>query len=53
MSSAVKIPLILLPGLLCDWALWQPQVEALADIAEADVADLSRDESLPLMAARV
>ena len=53
MSSAVKIPLILLPGLLCDWALWQPQVEALADIAEADVADLSRDELLPLMAARV
>ena len=49
----MKIPLILLPGLLCDWALWQPQVEALADNAEAEIADLSRDESLPLMAARV
>lgn len=49
----MKIPLILLPGLLCDWALWEPQVEALADIAETCVADLSRDESLPLMAARV
>ncbi len=49
----MKIPLILLPGLLCDWALWAPQVEALSDIAETGVADLTRDESLPLMAARV
>lgn len=49
----MKIPLILLPGLLCDWALWEPQVEALGDIAQSEVADLSRDESLPLMAARV
>jgi len=48
-----KTPLIFLPGLLCDWALWEPQVEALADIAEASVADLTRDDSLPLMAERV
>ncbi|HXZ01409.1 MAG TPA: alpha/beta fold hydrolase [Stellaceae bacterium] len=49
----MKIPLILLPGLLCDAALWTPQTEALSDIADARVADLTRDESLPLMAARV
>jgi pimeloyl-ACP methyl ester carboxylesterase len=52
-SATRKIPLILLPGLLCDQALWAPQLTALADITEARVADLSRDESLPAMAARV
>ena len=29
-----KSPLILLPGLLCDAALWAHQTETLADIAE-------------------
>jgi pimeloyl-ACP methyl ester carboxylesterase len=48
-----KTPLILLPGLLCDWALWEPQVEALSDIAEPIVAELTRDDSMALMAARV
>lgn len=48
-----KIPLVLLPGLLCDGALWAAQVQALADIAEPGVADLTRDESLPAMARRV
>ncbi len=52
-SAAAKIPLVLLPGLLCDRALWAPQLAALGDVAEARVADLSRDESLPAMAARV
>jgi len=50
---AEKIPLVLLPGLLCDAALWAPQVAALADIAEPWVADLSRDDSLAAMARRV
>lgn len=49
----MKIPLTLLPGLLCDDALWEPQLAALSDIAEITVADLTRDELLPLMAARV
>jgi pimeloyl-ACP methyl ester carboxylesterase len=49
----VKIPLVLLPGLLCDEALWAPQVDGLADVAEGRVADLTRDESLATMAARV
>ena len=50
---AVKNPLVLLPGLLCDAALWQPQMAALADIAEPAVADLARDDSLLAMARRV
>lgn len=50
---AGKIPLVLLPGLLCDAALWAPQVAALSDIAEPWVADLSRDDSLSAMAQRV
>jgi pimeloyl-ACP methyl ester carboxylesterase len=50
---AEKIPLVLLPGLLCDVALWAPQVAALSDIADPSVADLSRDDSLAGMARRV
>ena len=45
-----KIPLVLLPGLLCDAALWQDQIETLSDIAETTVADLSRDDQLGPMA---
>ena len=52
-SDPAKIPLVLLPGLLCDAALWAPQLAGLADLAAAKVADLTRDESLPGMAARV
>jgi pimeloyl-ACP methyl ester carboxylesterase len=46
-------PLLLLPGLLCDSELWRPQVEALAEIAAASVADLSLDTSIAAMAARL
>jgi pimeloyl-ACP methyl ester carboxylesterase len=47
-----KIPLILLPGLLCDTALWRPQVEGLGALAEPLVIDLTRDDSLAGMARR-
>src|SRR5260370_13010804 len=50
---AEKIPLVLLPGLLCDAALWALQGAALSDIAAPWVADLSRDDSLAAMARRV
>lgn len=53
MPKPAKIPLVLLPGLLCDAALWAAQLPALADIAEPAVADLTADESLPAMARRV
>ncbi len=48
-----KTPLVLLPGLLCDAALWRGPVEELADIAEPWIADLTRDDSMTAMAHRV
>ena len=46
-------PLILLPGLLCDAALWQHQVDTLADVAAMSVADLTDDDTVGGMAKRV
>ena len=48
-----KIPLVLLPGLLCDRALWEPQLAALADIAECQVGDLTQADSVAGMARAV
>lgn len=48
----MKTPLVLLPGLLCDAALFAPQTRALADCCEPWVADLTRDDSIAGMAAR-
>jgi pimeloyl-ACP methyl ester carboxylesterase len=48
-----KPTLILLPGQLCDAALWSAQLTALADIAEIRVADLTRDDTVEAMAERV
>jgi pimeloyl-ACP methyl ester carboxylesterase len=48
-----RTPLILLPGLLCDDALWASQREALHDIAATTVADLTRDDTVTAMAAAV
>jgi pimeloyl-ACP methyl ester carboxylesterase len=31
----LRQPLILLPGLMCDHTVWDPQIEALSDIADA------------------
>jgi pimeloyl-ACP methyl ester carboxylesterase len=47
-----KIPLILLPGLLCDAALWRAQVEGLGAVAEPLVIDLTKDDTLGAMARR-
>ncbi len=41
-----KTPILLLPGLLCDEALWRPQIEALVDVADAIVADLTGHSSM-------
>jgi len=49
----MKPTLVLLPGLLCDRALWAPQIEALADECTPWVADLTRDDSMQAMARRV
>ena len=46
-----RTPLLLLPGLLCDGALYQAQIAALADVAAPIVGDLTRHDSIPVMAA--
>jgi pimeloyl-ACP methyl ester carboxylesterase len=48
-----KRPLILLPGLLCDAALWAAQAADLADLCDIAVGDLTRDDSIAAMAERV
>lgn len=49
---ADRTPLVLLPGLLNDAALWAAQIRDLADVAEPHVADLTLDDSVSAMAAR-
>jgi pimeloyl-ACP methyl ester carboxylesterase len=48
-----KIPLILVPGLLCDDALWAPQSEWLSDIADISIGETQIDDSFSTMAARI
>lgn len=48
-----KQALLLLPGLLCDERLWRDQIRDLNDLAEIAVADLTQDDSVAAMAARV
>jgi pimeloyl-ACP methyl ester carboxylesterase len=43
----------MLPGLLCDHALWRHQVEALADLADPWIADLTRADNVEEMARSV
>jgi len=46
-------PLALLPGLLCDRALWAAQIEALGDLADCRVADFTSQDSVADMARAV
>ncbi len=46
----MKPTLLLLPGLLCDEAVWRAQIIALADRYECRVADYRQVDSLPAMA---
>jgi pimeloyl-ACP methyl ester carboxylesterase len=43
---------LFLPGLLCDAALWQAQVEVLSATWTCVVADLTKDEAIEAMVAR-
>jgi pimeloyl-ACP methyl ester carboxylesterase len=52
-TKKLKQPLVLLPGLLCDAALWEPQLDDLADIADFFVADLTEHRTIDDMAASV
>ena len=48
-----RMPLVLLPGLLCDAALWRHQTETLADLAEIIVADVTQEDQAGAMAQRI
>ena len=52
-ASDSRPHLILVPGLLCDAALWQPQIDDLSAICRPWVADVAQDDSIAGMAARV
>ena len=51
--TPAKIPLVLCSGLLCDAALWAPQVAALAGIADIWIPDLTRQTTMAEMGATV
>lgn len=44
--------LLLLPGLLCDEALWKPKAEALSGVADIAIADMTLDDTMEAMARR-
>ncbi|KAA2214444.1 alpha/beta fold hydrolase [Teichococcus oryzae] len=46
------VPLLLLPGLLCDARLWRDPLALLGDAVAATVADLAQDDTLNAMARR-
>ena len=48
-----KIPLVLLPGLMCDRTVWESQIQALSDIADSTVAEYGLLNSLRAMAEHV
>lgn len=48
-----SVPLLLLPGLLCDERLWREPADALAGVADIHHADLTHDDSVAAMAACV
>jgi pimeloyl-ACP methyl ester carboxylesterase len=45
-----KLPLVLLPGLMCDQTVWEDQINALEGLAESSVAEYGDLNSLPAMA---
>lgn len=46
----MRIPLVFLPGLMCDRTVWVDQIDALAAVAEPVVAEYGNLNSLPAMA---
>ncbi|HLI14117.1 MAG TPA: alpha/beta fold hydrolase [Alphaproteobacteria bacterium] len=50
---AERIPLVLVPGLLCDGALWRHQSEHLGEVAAPMVADVSARDTIAAMAQAV
>lgn len=48
--AAAKTPLVLIPGTLCDAALWRHQIDHLGDIADISVADHTKHDSMAAIA---
>ena len=48
----MKIPLVLLPGLLCDRTVWEAQVAGLSDVADCIIPEWAGLDSLIAMAER-
>lgn len=48
-----KPAIIFLPGLLCDTRIWRYQAESIAPLADPAIADLTLDDGVGAMAARV
>ncbi|WP_273805749.1 MULTISPECIES: alpha/beta fold hydrolase [unclassified Pseudomonas] len=53
MTATDALPLILLPGLLCDRRLWATQAADLADACPVFIPDLTRDVGIAALARRV
>jgi pimeloyl-ACP methyl ester carboxylesterase len=49
-GADARIPLVFVPGLLCDDRLWRHQVEHLADLTNPTIADVTKGASMPEMA---
>jgi pimeloyl-ACP methyl ester carboxylesterase len=45
--------LVFVPGLLCDGRLWESQIEAVSDVCEPSVADVSKDDCFEEVARRL
>ena len=50
---STKQPLILVPGLVCDGAVWAHQRAGLADVADCIVPDVYRPDTMQAMATEV
>lgn len=48
----MKPVVLLIPGMLNDARVWQPVREALAEVADVQVADVATDADIPAMGAR-
>lgn len=51
--SDASTPLVFVPGLLCDARLWRDQAADLADLGGASIADITQDDNIPALAARL
>ena len=51
--DATRIPLILVPGLMCDGTVWEPLLPALQAVADCQVSDHGDADSITTMAQQV